>query len=830
MASIPGTISIGAAIAAAAAKQAAKKVYNNYVSSNKPASYSSSGSKSSSGSRQAPGYRPGVTVDMVERAKQPSIGTPDGYGDYTTIIGQDNIDKFWRDRAERRERLGDDLWHAEQFAKFGGGGGYYKGARIGQDTVTLIRNDDSEYKIDRYTWERLKGPGWYNGDTYSYSPSSGSGSSSKGKSSQSKPSYSSSQRGLTLEDEAELERLGNLWRLAQQAGATQIMEELNRRANAIRESAGLRPGIDYDPVSGALLNKSSSSKSSGGSSRGLSAADQLALDALSKAWYEATSQEMKDYYHNIANQIRERAGLTAGVDYDPVSGALLNKTTTNNTYSPLGILTPLAAMGPAGLAAAVGMTGASSLADQVVSDQSQTQYDPYNDLMAQFLALQDEYRMAQEEQSRMLQEYMNSVLGSISGMQSDMMAAIEEQARAQAEAIARQQFSNLETLAGQLTQQQESGLMSITNALEDAKMGIEDKAFQAWLAARQEMANRGLAGSGLTSDQDTRLLLQKQRDLSGAYRDANLARFDLEGRIRNSLEDIYRQMANVNEESIYADQFAKLYESALDKITRQSQTYADLFKAILPYSYVPASQFGQNLGSAIDWAKLAQQAKNDFNKLSLDQQSQILEWAKLAIQQKQVDLDYWKELGYMPDPYTGKLVPTAATTKAEREQALNEAKVRGYFIDKDGNIIPTEERRSNEANEYLRGQELAAQIQYWAEQTKLEAGKLNLSAQQFQHKMNMDQASLNQFRDQLALDQDKLQLDFIKNNINNVSRMILPYIEQKKTPPQSLLDEYNSWVQAGANLFTQAPKKNAAGIPSGLLDELLGSINNLFNF
>lgn len=446
---------------------------------------------------------------------------------------------------------------------------------------------------------------------------------------------------------------------------------------------------------------------------------------------------------------------------------------------------------------------AKEIANQIISKGYN--YEPLANTSDQLAELYQSIRDTLDTNSRQMQEWMDT---------------IQRQARRQARAIAEQKRQALQDLINSLKTQQESALMGITNSLQDAQQALEDNTFQQWLAARQAMANRGLAGSGIASDQDTRLLLAKQRDLAGIFRDAARQRFDVESQIGQSLEQAYRNLAGISDEEIASNIFQSLYEKGRSELTDQARLYSEMFSKLLPYSLPTVKEqldfFNDQQRNQLDWAKLASDNNYNWAKLDLDYQRLALDQAKALIDQGKLDLDYWRTLGYIPDP-SGKLVPTAETSQADRKQALEEAKARGYFTGPNGEIIPTEERRSNLANESLRGAELVARVNQWAEENKLAAGRLNLSVAEFQHKVDYDQTMLNRLSEQLKLDKDKTQLDALKSQLSGVDSQIRAYISLGLDVPPELADARNRIVSQISALFSSAEKKSNA---SGILSEI----------
>jgi hypothetical protein len=198
--------------------------------------------------------------------------------------------------------------------------------------------------------------------------------------------------------------------------------------------------------------------------------------------------------------------------------------------------------------------------------------------------------------------------------QQSLQSDLRTEAMRQAKEIAKQKENALNSLIAQLKTGQEVGLKNIQTGLEDAKQGVEDNSFQKWLTARQAMANRGLAGSGLASDQDTRLLLAKQRDLAGVYRDAENQSFQLSNQYGNSLNDAYTKLSDVNTGEISSDIFQKLYSEGAKGLNDQATNYLKWMEM-----YYPS---GKDLLSA-------QESNYQYNNVSGKDQAAInADWAK----------------------------------------------------------------------------------------------------------------------------------------------------------------------------------------------------------
>lgn len=137
--------------------------------------------------------------------------------------------------------------------------------------------------------------------------------------------------------------------------------------------------------------------------------------------------------------------------------------------------------------------------------------------------------------------------------------------------------SQYQNLLESLKNGQKNDLAAITGSIDSATNKIEDKSFQDWLAARQNAASRGLAGSGIASDQNTRLLLSKQRDLADMFTQKNTALNDVNKRYSDSINTAQSGIANTNLNAMQSAAFQKLFKDGQGSLNDQFKTFADLF-------------------------------------------------------------------------------------------------------------------------------------------------------------------------------------------------------------------------------------------------------------
>jgi soluble lytic murein transglycosylase-like protein len=470
---------------------------------------------------------------------------------------------------------------------------------------------------------------------------------------------------------------------------------------------------------------------------------QIQLDNLGKAWMAAKTQEEKDRLHSQANLIRSQAGLQAGTDYDPVTGAALN---TPAPAAP-GQTPPTPPTAPA---------------------------------------------PAQKTTSQTLLEQWMKLMNGTGGIDD---ATLHQQALDQANKTVGQQTTSLNSLISSLNSQRANALRGIQNGVKDAKQSLEDHTFQNYLNVRQSMANRGLSQSGIADDQNTRLLLARDQDLAGIMRDAALKNAEVNNQYDTLQTQARQQLSQIDAQDLASQYYTTLKNQAGQAGSEQAKAFAEMLKNFLPYDQATVKD---QMDYALGQGKL-------YNEASQNNAQNQIDWAK-------VDLDKWKALGFIP--VGDKLVPTLDANDKNRQAALDEAKARGYFVNPDGSISLTEDARHNQAGETIDQNKLIAQMDQWTQQNKLDAGKLDLSQAEFEHKVEYDQATLDKASAQLALDKDKTQLDALKSQLSGVDAQIRAMINNGQAVPPDLASARNNLVDQIGNLFKSAPKVQSTGSPS----------------
>lgn len=148
-----------------------------------------------------------------------------------------------------------------------------------------------------------------------------------------------------------------------------------------------------------------------------------------------------------------------------------------------------------------------------------------------------------EKAQQMFKEWQDAQANTQNNAMTDAMNKYMEQ---QAES-ARQQNTQMQGQYTDLLNQAETGqaneLQALDNTYTSAKGELEDKTFQDYLGARQTMANRGLAGSGLANDQDTRLLMANNKNLANINNNITSQKSAVTQRYGSNMDSIRNQLA-----------------------------------------------------------------------------------------------------------------------------------------------------------------------------------------------------------------------------------------------------------------------------------------------
>jgi len=286
--------------------------------------------------------------------------------------------------------------------------------------------------------------------------------------------------------------------------------------------------------------------------------------------------------HTWANQVRE----AAGIDYsDPYYG------NDPNTYIGLQQRQP------------------APVTQQPTLPQQQDQE------MLMWQAMQEQMAQQQSQTDQLIRSLLQTMQQMSDPYSSPGYQAMMEQARQQAEREAQQRRQAFQNLVSSLEGAQASELDMLNTQLATSRQSLEDRTFQEYLAARQAMANRGLAGSGLASDQDTRLLLSQGRELARLGQQGQAMASEIMRRYGNQLSQAYQQMASFNQSDREAELLQQLMQSGNQNLQNVANLYLDLIGQTIGYDRVKPADL---LRLQFDYDKLSSEEQRALMKMSLE--------------------------------------------------------------------------------------------------------------------------------------------------------------------------------------------------------------------
>ena len=257
-------------------------------------------------------------------------------------------------------------------------------------------------------------------------------------------------------------------------------------------------------------------------------------------------------------------------------------------------------------------------------------------------AIQQYQKMLEEMQLQQAEEYQK------------MLQAAAAQAQAEYEAYVQQIEAAQNAIQGNL----DASLQQLAADEEQKRKAIQDQMFYQWLQARQNLADRGLVGSGLESDANVRLGMNHSNLIAQLAQQYAAKRAALQAEAQSKIGEIESKRAAFDRDKIM-DRYKQEAEAAYQKETSKKLKSAQEFlETILPY----------------DRAKKADVLKNTIaqNRLGLD-----VNKFEEAVRHNKAN-EYLKALGYQNAMDIAKL--RDATT---RELGLGriDATLRGQDLD-----------------------------------------------------------------------------------------------------------------------------------------------------
>lgn len=247
---------------------------------------------------------------------------------------------------------------------------------------------------------------------------------------------------------------------------------------------------------------------------------------------------------------------------------------------------------------------------------------------------------AYDNQTDMLIANLMELMGMMMNpMNNPQYQAMLNQARLQAARSAEERRNALNNLIDSLQGGQTSELEMLQSQLASTRQELEDDTFQKYLQARQAMANRGLAGSGLANEQDTRLLLARGRELARISQDAQARTNEIMRRYGNQLAQAQQQLAGISQSDLEAQLFQQMFQSGNQQLMDMAKIYLDLIGQTIGYDYVSKRDL---LNLQFDYDKLASEERRALDKMTMEERqfyAQLEADTQLALAKIKADYD-----------------------------------------------------------------------------------------------------------------------------------------------------------------------------------------------
>lgn len=254
--------------------------------------------------------------------------------------------------------------------------------------------------------------------------------------------------------------------------------------------------------------------------------------------------------------------------------------------------------------------------------------------------------------------------------------SITSQVNGQVDPWLNQQLGNLQQQRANAQRSYNTAVSQAAANEQDNSRQLDDKYFQSYLAARQAIAERGLAGSGLSNDSDTRLSLAKQREMAGIEKQMDVAKQDALSRFNDQQQQLDNQQMDYSNQANEKKQglLSSLYKDALNTASQnQNQklgTLSDLLKGFAPYNLINQTDVVNNKTKMdIQGMKSKDSAiKNlaEYGGKTYDQNGNLVD----SIQKTNQDRNYYASIGLMPK--TGADGSTTFTATPEFQLKLDQ--------------------------------------------------------------------------------------------------------------------------------------------------------------
>lgn len=392
------------------------------------------------------------------------------------------------------------------------------------------------------------------------------------------------------------------------------------------------------------------------------------------------------------------------------------------------------------------------------------------------------------------------------GDQQNAYAAAQAQAaqQAQAQALAAQQGqinslrNNYNTQIGQIQSQQKADLAAVDRNYDTAKQEVGDQSFQNYLAARQGMANRGLAGSGIEADQNTRLAMANSKALAGLQNNVLNQKDQINTNYGNQVSAVQNNLANLTNytPSVTSGSTGGSSSSASGMVgmakpdDTQITASQKLLETLIPYMNATVKdQMGYDIDkekNQLDWTKLFGYDSEgnvtlDTRKLALEAQKAEQSAGNDAVNQQ---LKLAEMLGYLPDG-----TATLAARNADSKQVLDWTKLMG--TDPNGN--PTFENTKFQ-NQYA--------LDTWYKQNQIANQSRGLDIRQYSaeqgaaqgwEKVRIQQQNANTTLSRLQLDADKFATSTARNQFKDQTSQVSTLMKSAYTDMNNAMAAMNKY-------------------------------------
>lgn len=194
------------------------------------------------------------------------------------------------------------------------------------------------------------------------------------------------------------------------------------------------------------------------------------------------------------------------------------------------------------------------------------------------------YAQPQSEYDQLLGMYTNAIQGYGSSQASALAAA-----KAEAERQRQATTNNLNTQLSNLGNAEQDAYAAYDRDYNLAKQDLSDSTFSDYLTARQNVANRGLSGTGIADDANARVQMANNRNLTQLQNSVLNNKATTRQGYANQRAAIQNQIASMPSLASgtqAAGSSAAATAAAVDKT--QLDAYANIFEKVLPYSRMTA--------------------------------------------------------------------------------------------------------------------------------------------------------------------------------------------------------------------------------------------------